>query len=293
MRPPRRSIAFVTSSEDPDLTPDDRLALAPLEELGTRVVPRVWDDVLPHAEPLDGIVLRSCWDSHLKPERFSSWLGGLAHGAPPVWNPVDVAAWNVDKKYLLALEAEGVAIPRTARIPRGTADVDRALEAILDELASHEYVVIKPSVSLNGHDTFLVCPRDRDHARRIVGAIRGDALVQEFLPEIRESGEISFVFFDGRFSHAIVKLPAANDFRVQVEHGGRRAPIDPPHALVVQAEEILARIDTRLLYARVDGVVRGGRLVLMELELIDPMLFLGWSEGAPGRFAKAVASFFR
>jgi hypothetical protein len=74
------------------------------------------------------------------------------------------------------------------------------------------------------------------------------------------------------------------------EAGGHRS--SPLARLVLQAEEILARIDARLLYARVDGVVRGGRLVLMELELIDPMLFLRWSEGAPRRFAEAVASFF-
>ena len=39
------------------------------------------------------------------------------------------------------------------------------------------------------------------------------------------------------------------------------------------------------LYARIDGVEVGGRLVLMEAECIDPVLYFRFSPGAAERFA--------
>ena len=116
----------------------------------------------------------------------------------------------------------------------------------------------------------------------------GDCLVQPFVPEVQDPGEWSLIFLDGVFSHAVVKRPAAGDFRVQEEFGGTRHPADAPPELVAQAERVLALAGERTLYARVDGVVRGGLFQLLELELVEPSLFLDVVPAAAERFADAV-----
>ena len=115
-------------------------------------------------------------------------------------------------------------------------------------------------------------------------------MMQPFVPEVIENGELSFVFLAGRHSHTVRKRPQRGDFRVQQEHGGSRELVSASPALVAEAARILAAAGVPLLYARVDVVATGAGLVLMELEAIDPELFLGFSPGAPERFAAAIAS---
>jgi glutathione synthase/RimK-type ligase-like ATP-grasp enzyme len=283
----RRRIAFATSAADHRLTDDDRLAFEPLAELGIAVDPLVWDDPAAlEAEGFEGIVIRSCWDYHLKADAFSRRVEAWARNGVRLWNPARVVLWNLHKRYLLDLAARGARIPRTIVIPRG-GDPEAAAE--LDGRAR----VVKPAVSLNGHDTFLVGAADdalaRDEVRELAAA--GDVIVQEFVPEVQGGGEVSLVFFGGAFSHAIRKRPRAGEFRVQMEYGGSREPFRPAPELVQQAAAILAMAGETLLYARVDGVEVGGELVLMELEVIDPFLYLGYAEGAPQRFAEALRGF--
>lgn len=115
-------------------------------------------------------------------------------------------------------------------------------------------------------------------------------LVQQFIPEIETQGEISFVYIDGQFSHAALKRPAAGDFRVQQEHGGSADLFHPSPALLDQTNQIAATVAQvrDSLYCRIDAIARDGKLVLMELELIEPELFLGLAEGAAERFAEAI-----
>jgi glutathione synthase/RimK-type ligase-like ATP-grasp enzyme len=117
----------------------------------------------------------------------------------------------------------------------------------------------------------------------------GDALVQKYLPEIETKGEWSFVFLDGAFSHAVRKRPAPGDFRVQTEFGGTVEPGPAPPALVGEAGRVVDAIDSPWLYARVDGVESEGRLLLMELELVEPTLYLSSAANAARRLAAAIA----
>ena len=113
-------------------------------------------------------------------------------------------------------------------------------------------------------------------------------MAQPFLPEVVEQGEWSLVFFRGEWSHAVVKRPREGDFRVQWTHGGRHAGVAPPAGLVEQARAALAAAPAPGLYARVDGVVRDGRFLLMELEQIEPYLFFGERPGSSDRFVEAI-----
>ena len=284
-----RTIAFATSSAEAPLTADDRLAVASLASLGYAVVPLVWDTG-PLLDGLAGIVIRSCWDYHVKVAAFRTWLDELERREIPVWNPVHALRWNLDKLYLRELAAGGVAIPQTLFLSQGPA------LALSELLTTHgiSQAVIKPSVSLSADRTFRV------DARSTLGwqpafeelLTSGRVLVQAFVPEVQTEGELSLVFFDRRFSHAVRKRPRAGDFRVQVDHGGTREPCTPPAWVVARAAECLALASGELPYARVDGIVVGDELVIMELELIDPVLFLAYAPGAAERFAEALAGRF-
>ena len=108
----------------------------------------------------------------------------------------------------------------------------------------------------------------------------GDVLVQPFADEVPRDGEYSFTFIDGAFSHATIKRATAGEFRVQTEHGGRVDRVEASESLVAQAARVLGVLPEMPLYARVDGIARGDAFLLMELELIEPNLFLEYEDGA-------------
>jgi glutathione synthase/RimK-type ligase-like ATP-grasp enzyme len=276
-------VAFLTYDQMPALCADDRLALPALGARGIEVVPWVWDGPTPG--PVDAVVMRSCWDYHEKTDAFFRFLDILVAQGTFLWNPAPVLRWNVDKAYLRDLDARGARVPRTLWVPRGDAP---RLDDLLKEHALEE-VIIKPRLSLSAVDTFRSARAraSADQARFEALARRKALLVQEFLPEI-EQGEISLIFFGGRFSHAVRKTPAPGDFRVQAEHGGSRQRIEPRPEWIAESERILATLPEPLLYARVDVVERAGDLFWMELELVDPELFLALDPEAPPRFAAAI-----
>ena len=113
-------------------------------------------------------------------------------------------------------------------------------------------------------------------------------MVQPFLPEIADEGEWSFVFLGGEFSHAVLKTPRAGDFRVQEDHGGRTEWREPPPGLLTQAREAAISMPGPWLYARVDGVRRDAELLIVEVELIEPSLYLTHSPVAARKFAEAI-----
>jgi len=113
-------------------------------------------------------------------------------------------------------------------------------------------------------------------------------MLQKFMDSISTEGEWSLIFFGGQFSHAVLKRPRTGDFRVQNDFGGTSELADSPPHLLASAIRAVEAVDATL-YARVDGVVDEGQFRLMELELIEPMLFLADHPQAPGRFTAAVA----
>jgi glutathione synthase/RimK-type ligase-like ATP-grasp enzyme len=277
-------VAFLTSDRHPDLCADDRIALPALRARGIEVIPWVWDGAPP--TPVDAAVVRSCWDYHEKTPAFLEFIDTLGAAGTPLHNPAPVVRWNVDKGYLRDLAARGARVPRTAWVRRGAAP------GLADLLAEHalDEVVIKPSVSLSAVDTFRSSRAQAaaDQPRFEALARRKALLVQELVPEIVR-GELSLVFFGRLFSHAVRKTPAPGDFRVQYDHGGSRARVEPRAEWIEEVDGVLATIPGPLLYARADVVEREGQLFWMELELIDPELFFALAPEASGRFAEAIA----
>ena len=283
----RPRIALATYDRRPLLAPDDLLLLPALAAAGIDAEPAVWSDDAVIWETFDGVVIRSCWDYHLRAGEFGAWLARLDAGRLPVWNSVSLVQWNADKRYLLDLAERGVSTIETVVVPRGgSVDVAKVAAA-----RGWNRFVAKPAVSASGHDTHLVSlPLEatvRETIERV--ASRGDLLVQPFLDEVPAHGEYSLIFIDGVFSHAAIKRAADGEFRVQTDHGGTVAPTAASPSLVEQAERVLAALPEVPLYARVDGVARGDELLLMELELIEPNLFFELAPGSAERFASALA----
>ena len=287
------TLAFVTSNEFPDLTPGDRIASDAIRAEGGSILPVLWDD--PHADwqKFDAIIIRSTWDYHLRPAEFALWLDSLQRRQLPVWNPVKTLRWNMDKHYLLDVGKKGVPIPKTMFL-----GLDEPFEpARVGSILGTGDVVVKPLISASAWNTWhcsLTNLSDRDAQRLLTLHAQSPLMVQEFMPEIGAGGEWSLIFFGGQFSHAVKKYPATGDFRVQEALGGRsELEPNPPQQLIRQAAGALAAIDTPLLYARVDGVVRNGTFILMELELLEPSLFFELNPSAAGMFTRHVAAVLR
>jgi glutathione synthase/RimK-type ligase-like ATP-grasp enzyme len=282
-------VAFVTSDEWPQMTPDDTRAANVLRERGIEVVPALWDDPAVDWAAFDAVVLRSTWDYHRRIDEFKAWLEKLERVSAKVWNPISVVRWNIDKNYLRELGEAGSNIAPSAWFRAG----DEADLAELMQARTWSKVVMKPIFSAAAENTYSTATNDVATVQgKMEELLRsGGVVVQEFMPEVQEQGEWSMIFFDKQFSHAALKKPAQGDFRSQRSHGGTTEIAHPSDGLIAQAKHLVDQVPERLLYARVDGIVRDDQLFLMELELIEPFLFLEYGKDAPARFGDAIQRF--
>jgi glutathione synthase/RimK-type ligase-like ATP-grasp enzyme len=253
---------------------------AALTAAGLIVEQRVWTDP-GDLSGYDLVLPLFAWGYQRDVAGWYALLDRLEAEALPVANPVRVLRWNSDKAYLAELGAKGVAVVPTVEV----AELDEAsLAAAMSELAIDE-AVIKPAISGGADGTHRIAagapaPADALGQRR---------LVQPLMPGILTEGEYSLFFFAGRFSHAIVKRPAWGDFRVQEQFGGRETVWAASDTAQDLAAAALAAAPAAPVYARVDMVGdAAGKLHIMELELIEPSLFLHHAPDKGAAFGAAV-----
>jgi glutathione synthase/RimK-type ligase-like ATP-grasp enzyme len=285
----KKRIAFVTSSVKPDFASNDLYAVNSLRSSGTEVFPLPWDVETTAWDSFDLVIIRSCWNYHLHPEKFLKWIDSMEKRKVKMLNPLKIARWNLHKGYLKELQLKGIAIPETIWLDKGSA---ANLSLLMNE-KNWSRAVVKPAISATAFNTFLVSNEDaREQQKKFEEILaHADMLVQKFMPEVLSHGEWSIIFFDKKFSHAVIKQPAAKDFRVQNDFGGIATPARPPEFAIEQAKKIISLIEEPLLYARVDGVISENKFLLMELELIEPVLFLEQENGSAKTFANAMMDF--
>ncbi|THD06817.1 ATP-grasp domain-containing protein [Rhodanobacter lindaniclasticus] len=284
-RPAR--LALATCAARAWIDPDDAHLAATLAQLGAPPTVCVWNDAQVDWSAFDLVLIRTIWDYHQHHAAFGQWLDRLDRLGIATVNDSRLLRWNSDKRYLFELARLGVATIPT-RLAHG-GELARVLASMPD--AS---VVVKPTISGGAWQTLRGEVGDAAFAAAVAQLPTAmEYLVQPYLPEIASAGEWSLLYFGGEYSHAVIKRPAAGDYRVQDEHGGRSEAATPDAATRAAAERALAAVAAAghdvPAYARVDGVVSGGRFMLMELELIEPSLFLAAQPRAAERFAHLLA----
>ncbi|MFD9335329.1 RimK family alpha-L-glutamate ligase [Streptomyces sp. NPDC060028] len=283
-----RRVALATDGFGREHDAELPLLVAALRARGIDAEAVGWDEAGYDWAAQDAVVIRSTWEYTRRLPEFLTWADRVA-AVTALHSPARVVRWNSDKTYLAELTARGVATVPTRFIAPGE-------DARLPE---HGEIVVKPSVSAGARNSARYTEEQRDAAEAHVRLLHADgetAMVQPYMERIVE-GERALVFLGGEFSHAMRKGPVLTDTgRVdneRVPHPDLIAHV-PDAAERAVAAAALAVVKTPagdpLLYARVDlALARDGSPVVMELELIEPNLFLTTAEGAVERFVEAVA----
>lgn len=221
------------------------------------------------------------WGYHLQYGEWLRWLDHVEAARLNVVNPPALLRWNSDKAYLTELAAKGVPTIETIEVSH-LSDAD--LVAAAERFGTDE-LIVKPPVSASATGTHQIRVGDE-----IPAAERGvRMMIQPFLPSIATEGEYALILFDGAYSHTVVKRPKSGDFRVQPHLGGSTQSSEPPEGAIELAQAALAAAPTSATYARVDIVrAKDGALQIMELELIEPALFLDVAPHGEEAFASAV-----
>lgn len=280
------TVALVTCRDMPKPDLDEPVLLEALAALGIEARRTAWDADVDWAS-FDLAVLRTPWDYVDRFDEFGEWMGRTAT-VTTVLNPPSMVTWNLHKRYLFDLEAAAVPIVPSRMVAQHApfAYQRAALRRFDGE------VVVKPAVGIGAFGAArLEVGTEEAFAHLEALAMLGDVLIQPMVPSVAERGEVSIIHLGGEYSHAVRKVPASGDFRVQDHHGGSVLDHEPSAAELAVARDALmvATNETGLLplYGRVDLVDLAGPVV-MELELVEPELFLRRDRGAADRFAEAI-----
>jgi glutathione synthase/RimK-type ligase-like ATP-grasp enzyme len=277
-------ILIATCSEYPHPTPNLEALLETLRAQGMEAAYWPWKTTpLDTFAAADAVLPLCCWDYYDDPERFLAWICALEAKGTRLLNGFDLLRWNFRKTYLLELAAAGLAVPKTLHL------ADPSREAITDgmERQGWRVAVLKPVSSQNGHGIHRLEWADR--ARWPVSLeLSGGWLLQEFQEDIGALGETTLTFIDGVFSHAVRRVLKPGEWRANPQFGITYERVEPSRAVIDTAQAYIDHLPQTPLYARVDGLVRAGGFMLMELELIDPYLYLEFAPGSADRMARAL-----
>lgn len=252
--------------------------VAPLEAAGFAVEGPAWVDE--NLGRFDLVMPLLVWGYHHAPGQWLETVERWQAAGLAIANPPSVLRWNSDKLYLGRLAERGAPV-----VP--TLFLDTLAETDMHEAAARfgtDRLIAKPQASASAYQTIRWSPGDP-----LDGGPTGPAMIQPFLPAVQREGEISLFYFDGAYSHAILKRPGDGDFRVQPEHGAVLTAHVPAKDELAAAEAILGAVDEPLLYARVDLLrLPDGTPALMELELVEPDLSIELDPGGGRAFVEAV-----
>jgi glutathione synthase/RimK-type ligase-like ATP-grasp enzyme len=281
----QKRVAFLSTDNLEKFFTYDKLLIEPMKNIGWIAEEVSWRNENVNWSDYDSVIVRSTWDYQNDSEKFIGVLEKI-NCVSHLENDLDLMKWNMNKNYLFDLEQNGVKI------------VDTIWERKFNRNLAHEYfdklgtdeIIIKPNISANADNTFRLT---REKLDKNLGQLEKiftarEFMVQPFLNSIIEEGEYSLFFFNGKFSHSVLKKPKENDFRVQEEHGGDIQPFKVSSKLILIAENIIKKLSTIPLYGRVDLVrTKENEFALIELELIEPSLYLNKDDQSPAKFVKA------
>ncbi len=281
----QKRVAFLSTDNLENFFTYDKLLIEPMKNIGWIAEEISWRKENVNWSDYDSVIVRSTWDYQNDSEKFISVLEKI-NNVSHLENDLDLMKWNMNKNYLFGLGQKGVKIVDT--IWEKSFNINLADEYF--EKLNTDEIIIKPNISANADNTFRLT---REKLNKNLGQLEKifasrEFMVQPFLKNIIDEGEYSLFFFNGKFSHSVLKKPKENDFRVQEEHGGNIQPFKVSSELILIAENIIKKLSTIPLYGRVDLVrTKENEFALIELELIEPSLYLNKDNKSPFRFVKA------
>ncbi len=263
-----------------------------LEKLGFKVAIKSWADRQFDWSKTDFALFRTTWDYFERFDEFIRWIGRCSRMTRFI-NPVKLIQWNLDKHYLIDLKGKGIPVVPTVFLRPLTRTT------LLDELKQAGWekdAVLKPSISASARHTYhLKTNNIANHESVFQRLLKSESLmIQPFIENIVKKGEISLVMIDGKYSHAVLKRPRSGDFRVQSDHGGSSEDYHPDAIAIEIAERTVEACIMKPLYARVDLVWNDDdELLLSEVELIEPELFLRYNENSAAMLADAIHNYVK
>ncbi len=279
-------------ADSSEFVTDYPMSIPAMEALGWQVDAVVWDDPAIDWDAYDVAYICIPWDYTEKVPQFLEVLETIDRSTAHLFNDRSLVHWNLEKTYLQEIEERGGDI--VPSIWRNEFDAS----VIADSFSTFatDKVVIKPQVGANAEDTFVVTdPVPLTRLDELAATFAGRPhFVQPFIRSIQTEGEYSLFYFGLEYSHAILKVPAAGDFRSQEEHGADILPYEAPAELRSAGDRIMPLVEPAPVYARADFVRdERGRFLLMELELIEPSLYFRADSESPARFAAAIDKCFQ
>lgn len=261
-----------------ELYTDETMLVQELNARGARAEKLPWKGNGSDWSRYDAAVIRATFDYIDDHDGFLRTLSDMEAAGCRVYNPMEVVRWNSDKRYLVEIAGRGIATVPTWLAGR---DEPAAIHAGLASFGAEE-VVLKPTIGAGGFGVRRVRVED------VESALTPGLLVQPLLESVAAEGEWSFVYIDGSLSHVLRKLPASGDYRVQEIFGGTLELAEASAADLASADAIYSALPADLLYARLDLARVNGKLAVMELELIEPVLSFDLKPGAAALLADAL-----
>jgi glutathione synthase/RimK-type ligase-like ATP-grasp enzyme len=271
-----------------ELFSDDRLVIAAFAEQGVEVESVIWSDPDVDWNRFDLALIRSTWDYIDNRDHFLSVLATIVQSGCRLANPLEVVRWNSDKSYLFDLtEWDVPVVPTWAASGADLATLEKVFAG-----RSWQRAVLKPRVGAGAASVTLVPVEEViDTVSRLAEQQpEQQFLVQPLIESVLTEGEWSFIYLDGELSHALLKKPAAGDYRAHGVYGGSVEAAKPRRDDLLQVEEMLGRLPFDPLYARFDLVRYEARLAIMELELIEPILYFNLFPDGANRLARSALS---
>ncbi|MBX2967701.1 MAG: hypothetical protein KF845_16285 [Cyclobacteriaceae bacterium] len=267
---------------------DDKLVCEALERKGLTVARTNWDNPNYDWTQTRFAIFRTTWDYFERFHEFSHWLNHVTTQTQLI-NPLPLVRWNIDKHYLRDLEQQGIRIPPTVFIKQGET---KFLTEIVTETKWSD-CILKPAISGSARHTYRLNSENLlAHEETFRQLIANEAmLLQEFQKSVLEKGEVAYMLFGGKFSHAVLKKARPGDFRVQDDFGGSVHEYNPTTKEIEFAESVVAYCQPAPVYARVDCIWNNrGELCVSELELIEPELWFRKHPPAAEMFAEALVA---
>lgn len=287
-----RRCAYLTMENTDGWSIDAELGFPPMEAMGWTIESLPWRKTDADWDRYDAVYIGTPWDYPENPGQFMQVLQAIDRSRAVLVNDLALVSWAMPKTYLKDLEQQGVAIVPSDWHERLDADV---LDAAFGQFGA-DNIIVKPVIGTNATDAYLL---DRHALPQLAPRVcetfaERPCVIQPFIGNIRTDGEYSLFYFSRQYSHAIRKIPEPGDYRVQEERGADIVPAEPQAALRAAGDQLLELVDPLPVYARAD-FVRGadGRFLLMELELVEPSMYLRMDADAPRRFAKAFDGYVR